>query len=277
MGMGYRLIKQKVMTGLCYLSVAITLSILGAVIFYTFINGIRSWTPYFFTAPQKFPLDPKQGIAHAIQGSIILSFLASIVATPVSIIAALYLTEYADSRIRENFDSILDVMASTPSIVVGVVSYTLFVLPLRGFSTISGALALAIMMIPIMTRACEDAFLSIERRYREAGLALGLHRWKVLSMIILKMARNGVLTGFILAFGRIFGETAPLLMTALGSRTYFSGLFEPVSSITLLIYEYSKSPFEIWIDIAWGASLLLMLLTLGINIAIKLWMGNRGE
>jgi|Deesub1362B_J571_1020462.scaffolds.fasta_scaffold00003_263 phosphate transport system permease protein len=276
MGIRTRLMKQRVMISLSYLSILLTLGILGAVIFFTFLNGIKSWNLAFFTEAQKFPLNPRQGISHAIQGSLILSLTASAIAAPISILAAIYLTEYADERLRESFDSILDVMASTPSIVVGVVSYILIVLPLQGFSALSGAVALAIMMMPIMTRACEDALMSIERRYREAGLALGLHKWRVSLSIILRMAKGGVLTGFALAFGRVFGETAPLLMTALGSRTFFSGFFEPVSSITLLIYEYSKSPFEIWIDIAWGASLLLMLLTLGINVSIRLWMGKKG-
>jgi len=129
-------------------------------------------------------------------------------------------------------------------------------------------------MIPIMTRTSEDVLLSIGREYREAGLALGLPKWKVSLHIILNMATNGILTGFALAFGRIFGETAPLLFTARGSKSFFTGFLNPASSITLLIYEYSKSPFDIWVNIAWGASAFLMVLTLSMNLLIRYFLGG---
>ncbi len=270
MSLKYRMIKQKTYFILSYVSVILTLFILGSVIYFTFINGIKSWNLDFFLRAAGSPLNPHQGIAHAIQGSLILSFTASIIATPVSILAAIYLTEYASYEFRRKTDVLLNTMASIPSIVVGIVSYILLVLPLHSFSALSGSLALAFMMLPIMTKASEDAFLSVPVEYREAGLALGLHKWKVSIWVVLKIAKSGVLTAFALAFGRIFGETAPLLMTALGSRNYFTGYLNPISSITLLVYEYAKSPFQIWINIAWGASLLLLILSLGINLMVRI-------
>ena len=269
MKLKYRMIKQRIYFTLSYASIILTLFILGSVIYFTFINGIKSWSLDFFLQTTRSPLNPHQGVAHAIQGSFILSFTASIIATPMSILAAIYLTEYVSDKFREKVDTLLDVMAGIPSIVVGIVSYILFVLPLHTFSALSGSLALAFMMLPIMTRASEDAFLSVPVEYREAGLALGLHKWKVSVWIVLKIAKSGVLTAFALAFGRIFGETAPLLMTALGSRSYFTGYLNPVSTITLLVYEYAKSPFQIWINIAWGASLLLLVLSLSINLMVR--------
>jgi len=270
-----RMIKEKVYFFLSYVSVGITLFILGSIIFYTFINGFRSWNLDFFLLPESSPLDPRQGIAHAIQGSVIVSFTAAALATPISILAAIYLSEYASDKIRGYISNILEIMASIPSIVVGIITYLLFVEPLRTFSAFAGSMALTIMMIPYMTRVCEDTFLSIGKEYREAGLALGLHKWKVSTYIVLRMGMRGIITGFALAFGRIFGETAPLLFTALGSRTFFTGFLNPVSSITLLIYEYSKSPFETWINIAWGAAALLMIIILFINILIRFVVGKR--
>ena len=273
--MNIRKLKEKIFFGLSYLSVAIALTILISVIFFTVINGIGSWNISFFVSSEKSPLDPNQGIAHAIQGSFLMSFLAAGVATPISIFGAIYLSEYASPAFKEKAEFILDAMAGIPSIVVGVVGYLLFVLPFNKFSGFAGAMALAIMMFPVMTRVSEDAFNRVGREYREAGLAVGLPKWRVSLNIVLYMAKNGVITGFALAFGRIFGETAPLLMTALGSRTFPRSLFSPTSSITLLIYEYSKSPFKIWINIAWGAALFILLLNLGINLAIRLSLGGR--
>jgi phosphate transport system permease protein len=269
-----RMIKEKIYFILAYSSLALTIFILGSIIFYTFLNGFKTWSIEFFLLPQSSPLNPHQGIAHAIQGSVIMSFTAAIIATPISILAAIYLTEYSSIEHRELIDNILDVMASIPSIVVGIVAYLLFVEPFHSFSAFSGGMALSIMMIPIMTRSTEEALLSVGREYREAGLALGLPKWKVSTHIVVNIATNGILTGFILAFGRIFGETAPLLFTARGSKTFFTGFFNPTSSITLLIYEYSKSPFKIWIDIAWGASAFLMLLILLINLLMRYFMGG---
>ena len=270
-----RKIKEKIFFTLSYISIAITLIILGSVIFFTFVKGINSWSISFFLSPQRSPLDPNQGIAHAIQGSLLMSFLAAAISTPISILAAIYLSEYASTAFREKAEYILDAMAGIPSIVVGVVSYLLFVLPLGTFSAFAGSMALAIMMFPLMTRASQDAFMRVGREYREAGLAVGLPKWKVSLHIVLYIDKNGVITGFALAFGRIFGETAPLLMTALGSRSFPTDIFAPTSSITLLIYEYSKSPFEIWINIAWGASLFILIMNLAINLVIKFSVGDR--
>lgn len=227
--------------------------------------GILSWE--FLTALPKPPGEAGGGIGNAIQGSLIMVALASVVSIPISIFAAMYISEYG-GKLSSITEFIAEVLSGTPSIIAGVFIYTLIVLRI-GFSALAGALALSVLMIPTVTIASYESLKAVPSSIREAAIALGVPKWRSSFFVILRSAMIGIGTGVILGVARIFGETAPLLFTALGNMYWNAGLFEPTAALPLLIYNYATSPYKSWQEQAWGAALVLLVIVLLLNIGVR--------
>jgi len=210
------------------------------------------------------------GIANALVGSILIIFFASLFAIPIGILAGIYLSENSKSRLAYWSRLCVDVLQGVPSIVIGIVAYFWIVKPLGGFSALSGSIALAIMMLPIVIRSTEETLKLLPSSLKEAAFALGIPFHRVIFKVILPVGIGGILSGVMLSIARITGETAPLLFTAFGNPYLSFNVTKPMQSLPLLIFNYATSPYDDWKDLAWGASLILLLWVLLLNIFTKL-------
>jgi phosphate transport system permease protein len=210
------------------------------------------------------------GIANALVGSIIIIFVASVIAIPIGIMAGVYLSENKKSRLAYWTRLSTDILQGVPSIVIGIIAYFWLVKPLRGFSALSGSVALAIMMLPIIVRSTEETLKLLPPSLKEAALALGMPFHRVIFKVVIPVGISGILSGVMLSIARITGETAPLLFTAFGNPYLSFKLTKPMQSLPLLIYNYATSPYNDWLDLAWGASLILLLWVLFLNIFTKI-------
>ena len=203
-------------------------------------------------------------------GSIIIIFVASIIAVPIGILAGIYLAENRKSRLAYWCRLCVDILQGVPSIVIGIVAYFWLVKPLGGFSALSGSAALAIMMLPIIIRSTEETLKLLPDSLKEAAYALGMPFHRVIFKVIVPVGISGILSGVMLSVARITGETAPLLFTAFGNPYLSTNVTKPMQSLPLLIFNYATSPYNDWHDLAWGASLILLLWVLFLNIFTKL-------
>ncbi|MDQ3755036.1 MAG: phosphate ABC transporter permease PstA [Acidobacteriota bacterium] len=253
------------LTAACALfAVVILLLILG----YIAVRGISSLNLQFLTDIPR-PVGEGGGIGNAIVGSLILLALASVVGLPLGIAAGVYLAEFGTNRFGDAVRFIADTLTGIPSIIIGVFVYMILVLPFRQFSALAGGVALALIMIPIAARTTEEMIRLVPASLREGALALGAPQWRVTLGVVLPAAISGIATGAMLAVARVSGETAPLLFTALNYNGYSYFLDQPISSLTVQIYNYSISPYDEWHAQAWAATLVLMTLILVINIAVR--------
>lgn len=243
-------------------AIAATLISLGALVSilgYLVIHGIGAINWAFLVHEPAAVGEAGGGIAPSIVGTAILVALASVVGFPFGIGVGIYLSEFArDSRFAHFTRLAINTFIGVPSIVAGIFVYFILVKPTNTFSAVAGGLALGIIMIPIMARTTEDVLVMVPDSIREAAFALGAPRWRVTMGVVLPAARAGVVTGGILAVARVAGETAPLILTALGNEYFPSGLFHPVDEITLRILKYARGPYEVWHQQAYGAALLLV-------------------
>ncbi len=253
------------LTALCAFGVV---GILILIIGYIAIQGVSSLSLAFLIETPK-PVGEGGGIGNAILGSLILLGLASMVGIPLGIAIGTYLSELGDGWFGTIVRFVADSMIGIPSIVFGVFVYALVVLQQGYFSTLAGSLALALIMIPIVTRTTEEIVRLVPKTMREGALALGAPEWRVTWDIVLPAAKSGIATGAMLAVARVLGETAPLLFTSFGSRFYNIYLDEPMASMPVQIYNYAISPFEEWHAKAWAATLVLITLILVINIIVR--------
>ena len=253
------------LTACCaFFVVAILVIILG----YIAMRGLTSINLRFLIdTPQ--PIGEGGGIGNAITGSLMLLALSSVIGLPFGIAAGIYLAEFGDNWFAAIVRFMTDTLTGVPSIVVGVFVYTLIVLPQKHFSTLAGGVALALIMIPIVTRTTEEMIRLVPASLREGALALGAPQWRVTLGVVLPAAGSGIVTGAMLAVARVSGETAPLLFTAFGSRFFNWYLDQPIASLTVQIYSYAISPYDEWHAQAWAATLVLMTLILLINIAVR--------
>lgn len=265
----WRKSKNVVMTSFSVLSVLIALVPLFLILFYTLSQGIGALNLDFFTQMPKPVGESGGGMANALVGTGILIGLGCLFALPVGILAGIYLAEFGDNLFGTTVRFLVDVLSGVPSIVVGVVAYILVVLPMGHFSAFAGGVALAILMIPTVTRTTEEMIRLVPHSYREAALALGIQQWKTTLRIVLPTAMKGITTGVLLAIARAAGETAPLLFTALGNRFWSTAVDQPIASLTVFIYDYAKAPFEDWNRQAWAAAFVLMMLILLINAVFR--------
>ena len=238
----------------------ITIIPLILIFYYTISQGIAHLNVDFFTKLPTPVGEPGGGMVNAIVGTLILIGIGGAIGIPVGIMTGTYLSEFGKNKFGSLVRFLTDVLSGVPSIVVGVVAYTLVVIPMKHFSALAGGVALAILMIPTITRTTEEMIKLVPHSYREAGLALGIPKWKTTVMIVLKTAWKGIATGILLGLSRAAGETAPLLFTALGNRFWSTNTFQPIASLTVYIYEYSTAPFKDWNDQAWTAALVLIIL-----------------
>src|SRR5579872_2159445 len=212
---------------------------------------------------------PGGGVVNSIEGSFVMVGFASLISLPIGIGAGIFLSEWGEMRFAAFASFTNDVLAEFPSIVIGIFVYVLFVLTTHTFSAFAGGLALAIIMIPIVARTTEESLKLVPRSLREASMALGVTRWRTITRVVLSTGRGGLVTGVLLSIARAAGETAPLLLTALGSTLALTNLLQPTAALPLLIYTYGISPFPDWQNKAWGASLVLILIVLALNLSVK--------
>jgi phosphate transport system permease protein len=241
-----------------------------AIIYFVLKTGISKISWNFLTNIPKPVGEIGGGIANALLGSILIVAVAAVIAVPFGILCGIYLSENKDSRIARWSRLAVDVLQGTPSIVIGIVIYFWIVKPSGTFSAISGSVALAIMMLPIVIRSTEETLKLIPATLHEAGFALGVPYHKVILRIIVPCGISGILSGVILSVARIAGETAPLLFTAFGNPYISANVLRPMQSLPLLIFNYATSPYDEWHDLAWGASLVLLIWVLLLNITTKL-------
>ena len=257
------------MYALCIASALLALVPLLLIFYHTISLGAGALNVDFFTKLPKPVGEPGGGLGNAIVGTLILVGLGSLLGLPVGIFAGIYLSEFGKNKFGMTVRFMTDVLNGVPSIVTGVVAYTIVVLPAKHFSAYAGGVALGILMIPIITRTTEEMLKTVPNSYREAALALGIPQWKTTLRIIFPAALGGIVTGIMLAVARAAGETAPLLFTALNNRFWHTTLDQPIASLTVFIYNYGVSPFEDWIAQAWAGALVLILLILILSIAVR--------
>lgn len=236
--------------------------------------GISSINLDFFIQIPKPTGETGGGMANGIVGSGVLIFLASLLGIPVGIFGAIYLTEYGGGRFSDTVRFCADVLSGIPSIITGMVAYTLLVVPLKGFSALAGALALALIMIPIVLRTTEEQLKLVPGTLREASLALGIPLWRTTLKVTLRSALTGVITGILLAIARVAGETAPLLFTALGNQFWNRKLTEPIAAMPLQIFNFAISPYDDWHRLAWAGALVLVTIMFGLSLAAR-YFGRR--
>ena len=254
------------LTGIC---TVIAVSCLFVILGYLLYNGVRSLDWSFFT---KLPLAPGEeggGMANAIVGSLEIVGLAAAMGIPVGFLAGVYLSEYEDRVFASLVRYVADLLNGVPSIVIGIVAWTLVVVPMKQFSAFAGAVALSIMLIPIVTRQTEQFMREVPNSLREGALALGAHKWKAVATVVVPAASKGVLTGMILGVARVAGETAPPLFTAFNNQFWNGGLGQPTASLPVQIYLRATSPYDDWHRQAWAAGLVLIALVLVANIAAR--------
>ena len=255
------------------LGIAILFWILGTLI----SKGVGALNWDFFAKLPSPPGVAGGGLVNAMVGTLVLTGTATLLAVPLGLMAGIYLAEYADrAKLADYCRFSANVMMGLPSIIVGVFAYTLLVIPLGKFSGYAGALALAVLMLPIITRTTEDMLRLVPNTLREAAMALGIPRWRVTLAIVFRAARAGLITGVLLAVARVSGETAPLLFTALNSPYWFHGLGEPIPNLTVTIFSYAMSPYPDWQEKAWVASLVITVGVLLATVTARLVLsGNR--
>lgn len=250
---------------------------LAWILFEVCVKGLGAFNWDFFTAMPKSPLREGGGLANAIVGTVLITGLATLIAVPIGLLAGVYLSEFGhDNKLTLTVRFLANSLIGTPSIILGLFVYTLIVVPTRTFSGYAGAIALAIIMFPVVARTTEDLLRLVPNELRESSLALGAPRWKTIMGVVFRAAKAGVLTGVILAIARVSGETAPLLFTALNSRLWVDTLAEPTANLTVTIYNYAMSPYETWKQMAWGASLLITAGVLLLTVSSRLIL-SRGK
>ncbi|XZF13779.1 phosphate ABC transporter permease PstA [Chitinophagaceae bacterium MMS25-I14] len=266
----YRIGKSTLFKGLIILfSMACVLPLLF-ILGFIMKEGITKINWHFLVNIPKPVGETGGGIANALIGSILIVLVASVMAIPVGILTGIYLSENKTSKLAYWSRLATDILQGVPSIVIGIVIYFWIVKPLGTFSALSGSVALAIMMLPIIIRSTEETLKLIPPSYKEAALALGLPYHRVMLKVILPTGIGGILSGVMLSVARIAGETAPLLFTAFGNPYLVTDITKPMQSLPLLIFNYATSPYNEWHDLAWGASLILLVWVLLLNIITKI-------
>jgi len=263
-----RKIKNRLMRILVYSALALALIPLFSVLGEVVVKGASSINVGFLTQPTPTVGEAGGGAANAVQGTLITVGLASLIGVPIGLMSGIFLSEYSEAKLSPAVRFFNDVLNGFPSIVIGIFGYTIIVLSI-GFSVTAAAFALAIIMIPIVTRTTEEALKLVPATVREAAIALGIPRWKAIVSVVLSGAKKGIATGILLSLARIAGESAPVLITMGYWRWWFAGLDKPVANLALNIYIFAISPFENWRALAWGSSLILILLILGVSVIVR--------
>ncbi|HKW19348.1 MAG TPA: phosphate ABC transporter permease PstA [Terriglobales bacterium] len=256
-------------TGLSAGVSVLVVGVLVAIFAYLTIKGAGSINWAFLTQAQKPVGEAGGGMAHALVGSLIILAIASLFGVPIGIGAGIYLAEYGRNRLGQLVRFTADVLNGVPSIVIGLVAWALVVLPQSHFSAFAGGVALAIMMVPTITRSTEEMLLLVPQAIREAALGLGIPQWRTTVSITLPSAASGIITAVMLAFARVAGETAPLLFTAFGNTFWSFSANQPIAALPLQIFNYAISPYEEWHRQAWAGALVLVIFIVGTTTLVR--------
>jgi phosphate transport system permease protein len=258
------------MVTLTVISMILALTPLFSILGYVFVKGFSALNISFFTELPAPPGEVGGGMANGIIGTFTLIGLASAIGVPIGMMAGIFLSEYGRNRFGKLVSFLTDILLGVPSIVVGIVVYALVVLSMGGFSAYAGGIALAFIMIPAVTRTTEEMLKLVPNHIREAGLALGIPKWRVILLIIVPTALRGIITGIMLAIARVAGETAPLLFTAFGNMYWNKSLHEPIASMPVLVFNYAISPYKEWQAQAWAGALTLIMIVVVLNVSARL-------
>ena len=243
-----------------------------------FIKGFAAVNLNMFTMSTPAPGSEGGGLANAIVGSLMLIVSCTLISTPVGVLAGLYLSEYGDrSKIAAVTRFVTDIMLSAPSIVIGLFVYALFVAQVKHFSGWAGTIALALIAVPVVVRTTENMLRLVPGSLREAAYALGTPKWKVAFYVTLRAAKSGIMTGILLALARVSGETAPLLFTALNNQFFSTNMNAPMANLPVVIFQFAMSPYDNWVDLAWGGSLLITFAVLGLNILARVVFREKAQ
>ncbi len=266
-----RVLINRIVMGLSTLSAAIGLFFLFWILYILVSNGVEAinWDIFMFEgAPPGYE---ESGLKQALVGQLIIVGIATLVGVPLGILAGTYLSEYGQkSKLAETIRDISDIMMSAPSIVVGSFVYAIMVVPMGHFSAWAGIVALTIIMLPIILRTTDDMLHLVPTTLREAAFALGAPKYKVITQVVYRGAKAGILTGILLGVARVAGETAPLLFTSFNDNFMSTDLMEPMASLTVTMYNYATSPYEDWQRLGWAAAFILSMFILGLNIIGRL-------
>ncbi len=265
-----RLRMHKMGIALSSLAMAIGIFFLMWILFTLLIKGFSALSPGLFIETTPAPGSDGGGLMNAIVGSLLMVGSATLISTPIGILAGIYLAEYGD---KTWFGSITrfvtDIMLSAPSIVIGLFVYAIYVFHVKHFSGWAGSFAISLIAIPVIVRTTDNMLGLVPTSLREAAFALGAPRWKVALLIRLRAVKAGVMTGILLAVARISGETAPLLFTALNNQFYSGNMNKPMANLPVVIYQFAMSPYDNWRELAWGGALLVTFSVLGLNILAR--------
>ncbi|MDQ7744303.1 phosphate ABC transporter permease PstA [Hydrogenophaga pseudoflava] len=257
-------------------SMVLGLAVLLWILYVLLSNGLAALDLNMFTQDTPAPGSDGGGLRNAIVGSLMMVGATVLFATPIGIFAGVYLAEYGDtSKTAELTRFVTDIMLSAPSIVLGLFVYAIAVATVGGFSGWAGTLALSLIAVPVIVRTTENMLRLVPGSLREAAFALGAPRWKVASMVTLRAAKSGVMTGLLLAVARISGETAPLLFTALNNQFFNADMSKPMANLPVVIFQFAMSPYDNWIRLAWGGALLITLAVLILNIVARVFFRNK--
>jgi len=271
----YRKAKSACMSVISVACAVLVVAPLVLVLYHLLSEGIGSVNLAFFTQLPKPVGEVGGGMANAIVGTLELMGMALVLGVPVGLLGGIYLSEYGGEKINGFIRFGADVLNGVPSIVWGMVAYSLAVIPFKTFSAWSGGLALGFIMIPLVLRTTEEVLVLVPGAYREAGLALGIPRWKITVHIVLRTALKGIITGILLALGRIAGETAPLLFTAFGNSHWNHGLTQPIAALPLQIFAYAISPYDDWHRQAWAGALVLVFIVFCLSASVRVFSSGR--
>jgi phosphate transport system permease protein len=259
-------------------AMAIGLFVLLWILFVLFKNGVSALDWNMFTQSTPAPGSEGGGLANAIVGSLMIVGLSTFLSTPIGILAGIYLAEFGDrSKIAQVTRFVTDIMLSAPSIVLGLFVYALIVAQTKQFSGWSGTVALSLIAVPVVLRTTENMLRLVPGSLREAAFALGAPQWKVTTMVTLRAAKSGVVTGVLLAVARISGETAPLLFTALNNQFFSTDMGKPMANLPVVIFQFAMSPYDNWVRLAWGGALLITLTVLALNIIARVYFRDKGS
>jgi phosphate transport system permease protein len=266
----YRIIKSRIVRFITIVLAFACILPLFAILFFIVKAGITKVNWSFLVNVPKPVGETGGGIANALLGTFLIILVASLIAIPLGIMCGVFLSENRKSKLAYWSRLCVDILQGVPSIVIGIVAYFWLVKPLGGFSALSGSVALAIMMLPIVIRSTEETLKLLPDSLKEAGFALGMPFHRVILRVIIPCGISGILSGVMLSIARVAGETAPLLFTAFGNPYLSANITKPMQSLPLLIFNYATSPYNDWHDLAWGASLILLVFVLLLNISTKL-------
>ena len=271
----WRKFKSRAMAGLLFACALLVMAPLFLILYFLIREGASALDWNFFTQLPKPTGEAGGGMANAIVGTLVLLAMAAVIGVPLGVMGGIYLAEYGSDRANYWLRFAADVLNGIPSIVWGMVVYVLLVVPFKTFSAYAGGVALGFMMVPLVMRTTEEVLILVPQGYREAGLALGIARWKIITVIVVKTALKGIITGVLVALARVAGETAPLLFTALGNNFWSHRLSEPISALPLQIFSYAISPYDDWHRQAWAGALVLMAIILSLNVFVRVLSRDR--